>query len=410
MYAGYVNPSFYAIVINAAEVGWTLRPPTLSVEDIEATIQVLSETSSVVNDGFLDYRFAAALHERKHFLDIHFSSVLWRRFLSWYHCATNILAVVNILKGKGTITLPLYDHYGILRGDLPATPEERRIIQRACDPVFIQSVDIENHLEISASLLQYHAFEGWYTSEEHSSSKDYGYRNYVRRHNEPIEAFGGSIDRAFAFHNFCSWFVAVRDDLQLITSRFDEPVSERDVIRRLLREDGFLDRKRREIEQDRAYLRNHAAYTTMTQSEIIVLLHRALEEIVEYRRGLYTDVDEMIELASSIDEHLKWMVREDVNVPLLVDFRSVQPDDAEISENFRPSRWITPRGRYYYLESGAHLHLPLRDDLDTLLMVQHLANYLVNPYFTFEFGSQWTDEGFLGFDVHDERLTGMGTR
>ena len=157
MFAGLLDPSLYLVLVNADEIGWVPRPPSLHESETSAMIERLAGVSNRVSiDGHLDFRFAVSLHERKHFCDMHFSGVLWERFLTWFHCASNIFPLINNLRGKN-VRLPLYNIFGDLRTHLPLSDDERLNIARVCDPVFSIGYDMimDYIFEVSAALLQF---------------------------------------------------------------------------------------------------------------------------------------------------------------------------------------------------------------------------------------------------------------
>ena len=162
-YAGFVDPSLYAIIINAKQCAWVPRPPSIPLTTSQQVISKLGETSDHISEnGKLDLRFAASLHERKHFLDIHLSSSLWRSFLSWFHCTSQVFTIVSLLKGK-KICVPLYSPLGTLHNN-PFSRQEQQIIDGICLRIFSgqQHQRLKYALEMSASLLQYSVFQDQY--------------------------------------------------------------------------------------------------------------------------------------------------------------------------------------------------------------------------------------------------------
>ena len=135
-------------------------------------------SSRISNTGKLDLRFATSLHERKHFLDLHLSSLLWQSFLSWFHCSSQIFTIVSLLKGK-KISFPLYSPLGTLRYDNPFTQQERVIIHDICKTIFSAKIHqrLKYSLEISASLLQYSFLHESYELNDNDGSAPFNTTN-----------------------------------------------------------------------------------------------------------------------------------------------------------------------------------------------------------------------------------------
>ena len=205
-YSGFVDPSLYAVIINAKECGWVPRPPSIPLTNSQEVISKLKETSSHISEtGKLDLRFATSLHERKHFLDLHLSSYLWQSFLAWFNCSSQIFTIITFLKGK-KISVPLYSTFGYLRDDNPFSQQEKVVIHDICQRIFSGHTHqkFKYALEISASLLQYSLLNDNYQIDNNSSKSFMQYhKSYFEK---PLEAFSGDITRAFSCYSFLSWF------------------------------------------------------------------------------------------------------------------------------------------------------------------------------------------------------------
>ena len=240
-FVGFIEPSIYAVIINAEQAGWVQRPPNIELDNIDRVIDKLSETSNYISSGNeLDLRFAASLHERKHFLDLHLSISLWRLFLSWFYCSSHVFSLFTILKDKNII-LPLYTTGGILRSDIPFESAEKEYIQKICDPIFNIEVDaaVKYAMEVNATLLQYSCFTEKYNIEKHSSPRGKYLEQYYIN---PLNKFGGDINKAFSFYNFSSWLCLSYDELKTIEKYYLNTANTREIVKKLLSDKYFANR------------------------------------------------------------------------------------------------------------------------------------------------------------------------
>lgn len=407
--AGKVDPSLYIVLLNAKEIGWKPRPPRLDVEKLgsEKVVEELSKTSDAITpEGKLKLTFATSLHERKHFVDLHFSTFLWRYFLGWLYASANIMQIINNLKGKH-VKLPIYtkrytknDKGYTLRNDLPITSEEKRNLEKFGKSL---SVDIPARLssifEKSATIIQFSVGYELYSFEdcENSLNREYECRYYLKFFKSPIDEFKGNYDKAFAFYTFCGWFCIDKEDFIFVRRTFgNNRKYVEDIVFQLLKEE-FYRRKLMEIEMDKEYLEHQIRY----YRPIIVDLNRILYKLILYRERFFGDQDKIIETLSSLDAFISWLKTEGMRVPFLVDFGRNLKEDEEITENYLGSRWIVPRKRFFYYNDHIGENILAfsngNNEVDDLLAIQHLTNFILNPDFKPSFHTLLTTEDFLGF-------------
>ena len=399
--AGIVDPSMYIIFLKASEIGWVPRPPKIDTSDTGEVIKELSKTSKKVTpEGFLDYLFSTALHERKHFIDMHFSSILWLKFLSWFHATSNIFQIINNLKGKH-IKLPLYTKFGNLRDDLPLNTDERANVEKVCNQIFsISYAPILGYIfEVSATITQFVPLSDKYKPENLYEEKNYGYKYYLNFFKTPVRKFKGDYDRAFAFYNFCSWFCFSKKDVEIVKSKFFGKSSDvKSILKKLLIKENFFERKLDEIKRDESYLLYHARNYKKLSHSYVVDLNYILTKLIRFRVNFFSNYEKLVEISSSVDSFIKWVVEDGIKTPFLVDFGYPLSYDQEITGNYKPSRWISPREQFFYYDDNMGIEIFDFAEIDNILWIQHLTNFILNPFFEWaNFKSPFTTEEFLEF-------------
>lgn len=402
-YTSYIDPSIYAVIINAKSAGWVPRPPSITLENPEEAFKKLSQTSSHVNKNkTLDPRFAVSLHERKHFLDLHLSCGLWKLFLSWFHCAANVYALINNLKDK-SIILPLYTNTGNLRDNLPIRRTEIANIERICRPVFDNIIDqsVKYAIEVSATLLQYSCFRDMYAFDSRNCDSD-SKRQFSHYFVKPIHKFSGDLARAFSYYNFCSWFCLDYDEMRTIEAYYSRQRSIKAIMDRILRTPPFISRITDGLKADSDYLKRISTYFKKVPSKRNQNLIHFLEKLISFRRAVLQDKKLLMELLNNMDFMKTWMASQGPRTPFIVDFgRSLDPNTI-ITDNYSASKWIIPNDRYFYYNDLLGIRLIEGNKLDDIINQQLLANLLVNPFKIFPFTSKIMEKSVLDIKFGNE--------
>ena len=394
VYIGYVDPSLYAVMINAKQCGWIPRPPSIPLTTPQKVFTKLKQTSSMVSeDGTLDLRFAASLHERKHFMDLHLSSILWRYFLSWFHCSANIFILINCLKEK-KIQLPLYTPLGILRPGNPFNRDERRLIGKICSQIFENNLNepFKHALEVSASLLQYSCFSDRYNiSNYYEFSPIEFYKAYFEK---PLRLFSNNIERAFSCYTFLSWFCLGQKEFYKLEKKFQSDPNYKDIVYSLLK-DRFYARKQHEIEQDLKYIKTFSENWARPITKFVPDLVDFLSKLISFRQNLFSSIDQIVELITDISYFKQWSVEEALKTYYLVDFGNPLLLDTEITENYHASKWIVENQQYLYYDDQLGTKIIEMDDFDNFINMQLLSSFLVSPVRLFPFTTRTASEEFL---------------
>jgi len=403
-YTGYIDPSLYAVLINAKSAGWVPRPPSIKLDNPKTVFDKLAKTSSHVGkDGKLDLRFAASIHERKHFLDLHLSSSLWKCLLSWFLCTANIFQITNILKNEN-IKLPLYTIAGNLRKDLPLTTTERKNVEIICDPIFENVVDssIKYMIEVNGTILQYSYFTDMYSfdvNEQNSFPKQYYYFYYIN----PLKKFNGDLNKAFSFYNFCSWFCNDFEEITTVERSYSQKKNLKGIICSLFNKQPFANRVSLELKRDMKYFKHFSKNYVRIDSNHSIDMAQFLNKLLSYRRAILSDKDLLVDLLGDINFMKKWIANEGVKTPYIVDFGRALSPDTEITTNYSASKWIVPNDQFLYYSDNIGVKFFELDDIDNLINQQLLSSYLVSPCKLFPFKSRIISEEFLEFKFCDER-------
>jgi len=404
-FTGYTDPSIYAVIINAKAAGWVPRPPSIKLDNIQNVVNKLGKTSSHVTENKkLDLRFAASLHERKHFLDLHLSHSLWRSFLSWFHCSSNVFSLITKLKNKN-IKLPLYTVDGKLREDIPLNSTEKKYIKKICDPVFTIEIDnaLKYAIEVNATILQFSCFTEKYSfnfNEQDSYPKKYLKQYYIK----PLEKFENDINKAFSFYNFCSWLCLNYDDISIVEKSFLKKTDLKESVHKLLKKEPFANRMLSDLENDEKYLKQFCLHYQPIDSTASVNMAEVLDKLISFRKTVLLNNDILIELLGNIDFFKRWIADEGMRTPYIVDFGYSLSPDTEITENYLVSKWIIPNDRFLYYNDNIGVQFFELDDLDNLINQQLLSSYLICPYKLFPFKSRICSEKFFEFRFCDERV------
>lgn len=393
-YSGFVDPSLYAVIINAQNCGWVPRPPSIPLTNSKDVFTKLRDTSSLISEnGKLDLRFATSLHERKHFLDLHLSTSLWQSFLSWFHCASQIFTIVSLLKGK-TISVPLFSHLGTLRDDNAFSLKEQDIINGICLRIFTNHTPqrLKYALEMSASLLQYSIFHDEYRTDEGAStaSKQYYELFYLK----PVELFSGDITKAFCCYTFLSWFCSDYREIEEIERLFLTSTDVKKTTSTLL-QDGYYPSKQDEISTDIQYLNECSDYFHGLAGSHFPDLAKFLSELINFRKEVFSSIDSVVNLLTDMPHFKKWITNDTLKVHYLVDFGKPLSLDTEITKNYYVSKWIVENQQFLHYDDQIGKQILAMNDYDDLINIQLLSSFLISPVRLFHFRSKIANAEFL---------------
>lgn len=397
-YSGYVDPSLYAVIINAKECGWVPRPPSIPITSSQEVISKLKKTSSrISNTGKLDLRFATSLHERKHFLDLHLSSLLWQSFLSWFHCSTQIFTIVSLLKGK-KISFPLYSPLGTLRYDNPFTQQERVIIHDICKTIFSAKIHqrLKYSLEISASLLQYSFLHESYELNDNDGSAPLQY--YQSFFDKPLQAFSGDITKAFSCYSFLSWFCIGYSEFEIIEQRFQIEQDFKKTVYALMKE-KYYTLKIGEIDRDIAYLGSFSKSFVNPDTKYFPDVKNFLSELINFRKDTFSSIDHVMELLTNMDYFYNWISKNALKTNYLVDFGEELSLHTEITENYYASKWIVKKQQFLYYDDQLGKQILNMNQLDDLINIQLLSALLISPVKLFHFNTKTFNSDFLECEI-----------
>ncbi len=397
-YSGFVDPSLYAVIINAKECGWVPRPPSIPITNSDEVIEKLKEISSHVSDkGKLDLRFAASLHERKHFLDMHLSSSLWQSFLAWFHCSSQIFTITSLFKGK-KISPPLYSPFGMLRDENNFNKQEKEIIHNICQKIFSHQIHprLKFALEISASLLQYSFLRENYQVDANSGSITYKY--YKSFFEKPLQAFSGDIKKAFCCYSFLSWFCRDYREFETVERQFQSDTDYKKVVYTLLKEKYYA-LKTDEINRDAQYLESFSKYFQKPDTKYFPDMVSYLSKIINFRKEVFASIDIIMELLTNMPCFQKWISTDALKTYYLVDFREPLSPDTEITENYYASKWIVENQQFFYYDDNLGKQILSMEELDNLINIQLLSSYLINPVKLFDFNTKIASGEFLECEI-----------
>ncbi|MCK5125555.1 MAG: hypothetical protein KAR42_04805 [candidate division Zixibacteria bacterium] len=397
-YSGFIDPSFYAVIINAKECGWVPRPPSISLTNSSQTLSELKQTSSHVSeDGRLDLRFSTSLHERKHFLDLHLSRTLWRSFLSWFNCYSQIFSITPLLKGK-KINVPLYTNLGSLREDNLFNHQEQELINNICNGIFSnhQHQRLKYALEASASLLQYSFLkENYYIDDNEESTSARYYELFYRK---PFEEFSGSIARAFCCYTFLSWFCSDFQEFGDIEKLFQVNTDYRKLANDLLKEKYFA-LKQEEIKNDALYLDAFSKYFNRPDTKHFPDLTKYLSELINFRKEQFSTIEHILKLLTDLTYFNKWLANDALKTYYLVDFGKPLSPETEITENYFASKWIVENSQYLFYDDHLGKRILTNNELDDLINIQLLSSFLISPFRLFPFRTKIASSDFLECDL-----------
>lgn len=394
-YTGYLAPPLYAIIINAKKCGWVPRPPSIALTSPEDVIKRLALNSSqITEDNTLDLRFATSLHERKHFIDMHISIALWRVFLAWFNCYSQIFTITPLLRDK-RITLPLVSELGVIRSANEFSNSEKGIIKGICRGIYEYNIpeSLQFVFDISASILQYSALRDYYDLSKRANSDLY---RYLQVHfQNPLEEFGGDLDRAFCCYTFLSWFCTSYHELETIKNIYLRTKDYKTHTVKLLKGklNGIIEN---ELKRDKEYLYEFEKAFVKPGTELFPDVISFLSKLIDFRLSLLENEDLLIEIMTSTQVFIKWLSGQAIKTNYLVDFGRALPANTEITENYFVSKWITQNQRFIFYDDKLGSKIISNKELDNLANIQVLASELISPRKLYPFKSIICSEEFLG--------------